>query len=253
MNMIHRLALAGVLVLSLINTWGDQAAEPTPLRIGVTANFPPMIYKDGGKLVGVEVDFANALGKELGRPIKLVEVDWEDQIPALADGKTDIIMSGMSITLARQLRVEFSKPYMLVGQTVVVRREDATKFALGFPIEPQGSIGVLMATTGDFLVQQEFPHIKRKTYDSAEDAAKALTKKKIDMLICDSPTAWWLAGMNEVQGLVVMPIFLSREPLAWAVRKSDSDLLTSVNSALDKLQADGRATAIIKHWIPLYQ
>jgi polar amino acid transport system substrate-binding protein len=212
-----------------------------------------MIYKDGGKLVGVEVDFANALGKELGRPVKLVEVDWEDQIPALADGKTDIIMSGMSITLARQLRVEFSKPYMLVGQTVVVRREDATKFALGFPIEPQGSIGVLKATTGDFLVQQEFPHIKRKTYDSPEDAAKALTKKKIDMLICDSPTAWWLASMNEIQGLVVVPIYLSREPLAWAVRKSDPDLLTSVNGALDKLQADGRTTTIIKRWIPLYQ
>ena len=249
----HRLAFTGFLVLSLVSAWGGPSAEPAPLRIGVTANFPPMIYKDGGKLVGVEVDFANALGKELGRPIKLVEVDWEDQIPALADGKTDIIMSGMSITLARQLRVEFSKPYMLVGQTVVVRREDATKFALGFPIEPKGSIGVLKATTGDFLVQQEFPQIKRKTYDSPEDAAKALVKKKTDMLICDSPTAWWLASMNEVQGLVVMPIFLSREPLAWAVRKSDSDLLTSVNSALDKLQADGRATAIIKRWIPLYQ
>jgi ABC-type amino acid transport substrate-binding protein len=73
------------------------------------------------------------------------------------------------------------------------------------------------------------------------------------MLICDSPTAWWLAGMNEIQGLVVMPIFLSREPLAWAVRKSDPELLVSVNGALDKFQADGRATAIIKRWIPLYQ
>jgi polar amino acid transport system substrate-binding protein len=253
MNKNRHLAFTGFLVLSLVSTWGNPPAEPAPLRIGVTANFPPMIYKDGGKLAGVEVDFAKALGQELGRPIKLVEVDWEDQIPALADGKTDIIMSGMSITLARQLRVEFSKPYMLVGQTVVVRREDATKFALGFPIEPQGSIGVLKATTGDFLVQQEFPHIKRKAYDSPEDAAKALTKKKIDMLICDSPTAWWLASMNEIQGLVVVPIYLSREPLAWAVRKSDPDLLTSVNGALDKLQADGRATAIIKRWIPLYQ
>jgi polar amino acid transport system substrate-binding protein len=253
MNRIYRLALAGVLVLLLVNTRGGPPAESTPLRVGVTANFPPMIYKDGGKLVGVEVDFANALGKELGRPIKLVEVDWEDQISALADGRTDIIMSGMSITLARQLRVAFANPYMIVGQTVVVRREDATQFALGFPIEPKGSIGVLKATTGDFLVQQEFPHIKRKAYASPEDAAKALTKKKIDMLICDSPTAWWLAGMNEVQGLVVMPIFLSREPLAWAVRKSDPELLTSVNGALNKLQADGRATAIIKRWIPLYQ
>lgn len=253
MNRNYCLAFSVVLFLSLTSAWGGPPAEPAPLRVGVSANFPPMIYKEGGKLAGVEVDFATALGKELGRPIKLVEIDWEDQIPALADGRTDIIMSSMSITLARQLRVAFAKPYMIVGQTVVVRREDATRFSLGFPIEPTGSIGVLKATTGDFLVQQEFPHIKRKAYDTPEDAAKALTKKKIDMLICDSPTAWWLASMNEIQGLVVMPIFLSREPLAWAVRKSDTDLLVSVNSALDKLQADGRASAIIKHWIPLYQ
>ncbi len=253
MNRNYCLAFTVILVLSLASAWGGPSAEPAPLRVGVSANFPPMIYKEGGKLAGVEVDFATALGKELGRPIKLVEVDWEDQIPALADGRTDIIMSSMSITLARQLRVAFAKPYMIVGQTVVVRREDATRFALGFPIEPKGSIGVLKATTGDFLVQQEFPHIKRKAYNSPEDAAKALAKKKIDMLICDSPTAWWLASMNEIQGLVVMPIFLNREPLAWAVRKSDTDLLVSVNSALDKLQEDGRASAIIKHWIPLYQ
>ena len=253
MNRNYRLAFSAFLVLSLVSAWGGPSAEPAPLRVGVTPNFPPMIFKDGGKLVGVEVDFAMALGKELGRPVKLVEVDWEDQISALADGRTDIIMSGMSITLARELRVAFSKPYMIVGQTVVVRREDATQFAPGFPIVPKGSIGVLKATTGDFLVQQEFPRIKRKSYNSPEAAAKALAKKKIDMLICDSPTAWWLAGMNEIQGLVVLPIFLSREPLAWAVRKSDPELLTSVNGALDTFQADGRATAILKQWIPLYQ
>jgi polar amino acid transport system substrate-binding protein len=247
------LTFTGILMLSLVSAWGGPPGEPAPLRVGVTANFPPMIYKDGGKLVGVEVDFAKALGQELGRPVKLVEVDWEDQIPALADGRTDIIMSSMSITLARQLRVAFAKPYLVVGQTILARREDASRFAPGFPIVPKGSIGVLKATTGDFLVQQEFPHTKRKAYDTPEDAAKALAKKKIDLLICDSPTAWWLAGMNEIQGLVVVPIYLSREPLAWAVRKSDPELLVSVNGALDKFQADGRATAIIKRWIPLYQ
>lgn len=241
------------MALSLLSARGGPEAEPPPLRVGVTPNFPPMIFKEGGKLSGVEVDFATALGKELGRPIKFVEVSWEDQIPALVDGRTDIIMSGMSITVARQLRVAFTKPYLIVGQTVLVRREDSSQYALGFPAAPKGSIGVLKATTGDFLVQQEFPRSKRKAYKSPEDAAKALVKKKIDVLICDSPTAWWLAGMNEIQGLVVIPIFLSREPLAWAVRKSDADLQASVNGALDKFQADGRASAIIKQWIPAYQ
>jgi polar amino acid transport system substrate-binding protein len=118
---------------------------------------------------------------------------------------------------------------------------------------PQGTIGVIKATTGDFLVQQEFPKSKRKEYRSAQDAAKALAKKKIDLFISDSPTVWWLAGMNETEGLTVVRVFLSQEQLAWAVSRSNTGLLQSVNDALDKMQKDGRAAAIVKRWIPLFQ
>ena len=84
-------------------------------------------------------------------------------------------------------------------------------------------------------------------------AAKALERKKIDLLICDLPVVWWLAGMNEIAGLVVVPVLLSEEQLAWAVRKTEPELLASVNSALEKFQKDGRAKAIIKRWMPFYK
>ena len=252
---IGPLTLMLLAALSLVAARGGQGSgsEPAALRVGVTASFPPMIYKEGGKLVGVEADFAKALGEELGRPVKLVELDWEDQIPALLNGRTDIIMSSLSITRARQSRVAFSRPYLAVGQTVLVRREDANKYLLGFPAMPQGTIGVLKATTGDFLVQQEFSRSRRKAFKSSLDAAKALEKQRIDLLICDLPVAWWLAGMNEIAGLVTVPILLSEEQLAWAVRKTDPELLESVNGALEKLQKNGRVSAIIKQWIPLYK
>ena len=248
-----RLSLVWCLMLSLVAARGVAGPATEPLRVGVSASFPPMIYKERGKLVGVEADFARALGEELDRPIKLVEVKWEDQIPALVEGRTDIIMSSLSITRARQLRVAFTKPYLAVGQAVLVRREDANKYLLGFPSMPQGTIGVLKATTGDFLVQQEFSRSKRKEFKSPQEAAKALLKKKIDLFICDSPIVSWLAGMNEIEGLVPVSVLLSEEQLAWAVRKSDSELLESVNGALGRLQKSGRVSAIIKQWIPLYR
>src|SRR6185436_7443126 len=132
-------------------------------------------------------DFAKALGEELGRPVTLVEIGWEDQIPALVEGRTDIIMSNMSITRPRQLRVAFTKPYLAVGQAVLVRREDVNKYTLGPPTMQESTIGVLKATTGDFLVQQEFPRGRRKEFKSPLAAAKALERKKIDLLICDLP------------------------------------------------------------------
>jgi ABC-type amino acid transport substrate-binding protein len=246
--------VAVLLILCLsVAARSGSAAEPAPLKVGVTPSFPPVIYKEAGKLAGIDVDFAKALGQELGRPIQFVELSWEDQIEALTDGKIDIIMSSMSITRPRTLRVAFTRPYLAVGQATLVRREDANKYILGFPIRPEGTIGVLKATTGDFLVQQEFSRNKRKDFKSPEDAAKALQKKRIDMFISDSPVVLWLASMNETEGLVSVPVYLTEEQLAWAVRKSDAELLASVNSALEKFQQDGRATTIIKRWLPLYK
>jgi ABC-type amino acid transport substrate-binding protein len=236
----------------LIRAQTNQVIAPAPLKVGVSPIFPPMIYKENGKITGVEVDFAKALGEALGRPVEFVEVGWEDQIPALVDGRTDIIMSDMSITTARQLRVAFARPYLLTGQIALVRREDAYRYTLGFPVPPPGPVGVLKATTGDFLVQQELPSSKRKQYKSDEEAATALKKKRIDLFICDAPTVWWLAGLHEADGLVAVPIQLTQEQLAWGVRRSDADLLNAVNAALDKLQSSGQADQIVKKWIPLF-
>ena len=253
MNQLKKVLLVLLVTLGFVTGRNCPAADRVPLKIGVTPVFPPVIYKEKGKLAGVEADFAKALGEALGRPVQFVEIGWEDQIPALVDGRTDIIMSSMSVTHTRELRIAFTKPYLIIGQIALVRREDAYRYALGFPSSPAGTIGVLKATTGDFLVQEEFPGNKRKTYKTGEDAAGALIKKRVDLVICDAPTAWWLAGMHEADGLIAVPIFLTEEQLAWGVRRSDTDLLNSVNDALDKLHRSGRVNEIVKHWIPLFK
>jgi polar amino acid transport system substrate-binding protein len=237
----------------LLRAQTNEVIQPAPLKVGVTPIFPPMIFKEAGKICGVEADFAKEIGAALGRPIEFVEVGWEDQIPALIDGRTDIIMSDMSITTARQLRVSFANPYLQVGQIALIRREDAFRYSLGFPVPPPGTVGVVKATTGDFTVQQEFPRTKRKTYKTAEDGADALVSKRIDLFINDAPTIWWLAGVHEADGLVAVPALLTREQLAWGVRRSDLDLLNTANATLSRLQASGRSDQIIKHWIPLFK
>jgi len=246
---LHLSAGASFLIVAtgLLFAAEDSAS---PLRVGITPNAPPMIFKESGKIAGMEADFAQALGQALGRPVKFVEVSWEDQIPALLDSKTDIIMSSMSITKPRQFRISFSKPYLQIGQMALVRREDAYRYSLGFPYQPQGVIGVKKGTTGDFLAQMEFPKVKRKEYKSGEDGAKALKKKNIDLFFGDSPMIWWLASVNEENGLSAVPILLTDESLAWGVRKTDPQLLDSINGALEQMMKDGRLAQIVKKWLP---
>ena len=237
-------------LLALAALCPPSVLAQSALRVGITPNAPPMIFKEEGKIAGMEADFAQALGAALGRPVKFVEVRWDDQIPALLDDKTDIIMSSMSITRARQFRIAFSKPYLQIGQMALVRRDDAYRYALGFPFQLQGIIGVKKGTTGDFLAQTEFPKTKRKEFKSGEEGARALTKKKIDLYLGDSPMIWWLASVNEENGLTAVPILLSEENLAWGMRKADPQLIEAVNQTLDQMAKDGRSTRIIKKWLP---
>ena len=83
-----------------------QPSEPT-LRIGISANAPPFAFRQGGEITGLEPALALKLGEYLDMPIQFVEVPWDQQIEFLNQGKTDIIMSGMTITNTRSSVVDF--------------------------------------------------------------------------------------------------------------------------------------------------
>lgn len=248
------LALA-LLAGCAIELWAAESARTdTPLlRVGVAPVSPPMIFKEGNRVVGIEADLAAALGKELGRPVKFVDLAWEDLVDALNENKIDIIMSSMSITRARQFRVAFSDPYLRIGQMPLVRAADQARYSFLLNALADRKIGVRKGTTGDLLVQQEFPRAKRKYYRSDEAGALALSKGKIDLFIDDSSMIWYLAGRYEAKGLTAAPLVLSNEMLAWGVSRSNPQLLESVNAFLKKIQASGELNDILHRWIPKFQ
>jgi len=224
------------------------AATGEPLRVGISPVFPPMVFKQGKELVGVEVDMARILGQQLGRPVVFVEVPWKDQIEALNDKRTDIIMSSMSITESRKFVLNFSQPYFVIGQMALVRREDRNKYLLGFPRELKGRIAVIPATTGDFLIQRDYPKTKRLNCKDGEAAAQAIIGKKAELFFADSTLVWYLAGMHAGDGLTVAPIALSEEQLAWGVHKTDDALLAAVNKFITQARQNGTFMKVFQRW-----
>ena len=78
--------LAAVTLLAPHARTQESPAAAPPLRVGVSPVFPPMVFKQQGQLVGIEVDLARAVGEQLGRAVTFVELPWEDQIEAVQDG-----------------------------------------------------------------------------------------------------------------------------------------------------------------------
>ena len=228
---------------------GSHAADQSVLRVGVAANMPPMIFTQGGQFTGLEADLARQLAADLGKTVRFIELPWDEQIDALLDGRIDIIMSNLSITPSRSMRIDFTKPYLRSGQAALVRGSEAAGLRLGL-FSAECRIGVQRATTGDYYVQQDLPRANRKYYSNANAGAEALLSKRIEAFIHDAPVNWWLASEYEAKGLVVIPTLLTQEYLAWGVRKDNPDLRDAANRFIDKAVQNGQMQAAINRWIP---
>jgi polar amino acid transport system substrate-binding protein len=229
-----------------------QVAMPAvaPLKVGVSGNFPPLIYRQADGWAGIEVDLARRLAARLGRPLELLETRWNQLIPALLDGRIDIIMAGMTITDARKVRIAFSEPYMRTGLYALMRAEDRRRFAGVAAVRAtRGPVGVVPETTGDVFLRNKMPHAVRWAISKAEAAPFELSNHKIDLFISDAAAVMWLASENEAD-LVALKEFLDKEYLGWGLRRDDQTLLNEVNAALRAWKVDGSLQEILRHWVP---
>jgi polar amino acid transport system substrate-binding protein len=248
------LLIMAIFILSSCATAKVEKPEPKPLpelRVGVTTDYPPVIFRQGKEITGIEADLALLFAAELGKTVKFIELRWEDQIPALIAGKTDIIMSGMSITNARKVRVNFSDHYLKSGLMPMMHVENARKYNSIERIKQNYlTIGVQKGTTGEIFVRENFPNAVRiASFQKASDAPTPLKNRSIDIFVHDAPSIMWLVSENEAE-LTALWEPLNEEDLAWGVRKNDPELLMTVNSILNKWKKDGTLDQILGKWLP---
>jgi polar amino acid transport system substrate-binding protein len=228
-----------------------QPSDIKVLRVGVSTNAPPLIFKQGQQIVGLEADFARELAKYLGKSLEFVELKWKDQIPALLGNRIDIIMSGMTKTTLRQVRVAFSTAYFRSGQMALIRNDDAMRFKAGFySIHHNMVIGAVKNTTGEYFVQKQFGNNKIVAFFTSREGVEALIHGDIDMLIHDAPIILYLASENETKSVTPLFSLFTEEYLAWAIRKEDIQLIESANTFLEALNKDRKLEPMIRRWIP---
>ena len=221
-----------------------------PLRIGITSLSPPFAFVLDGRFVGLEVDFARELSRTLGRRIKLVDLPFGSLLPALMEGRVDVVMAGLGVTPAREVRVAFSRPYLHSGLTALLRRSDEGRFRSA-PCEARFS--VLSGSTGERFVRDRckkspavFPT------DSREIAVSEVRLGRSDIMVSEaSVIAWAVAGDEGDLTLRREP--LVREDLAWAVRRQDVELLRQIDGALEQWRAYGTRALVLDRWIPFWR
>lgn len=232
----------------------NSAGIPSNLRVGIAPVYPPLAFKDHGELKGVEVDFAHLLAPDLKIKVTLVELTWDELIPALVDGRIDAIMSGMSITEERSKLVTFTHPYLRVGQMALIRRADYNRFRDYATMNLSATrVGFHNDTTGERYVRRKLSHATLRGFDSPDAGVAALRAGEIDVFIHDAPTIWRVTGGFEQKETQLMGRYrmLTEEYLAWAVRKGDEPLRERLNSTLLHWQNTDQVESELDKWIPV--
>jgi polar amino acid transport system substrate-binding protein len=242
--------LAIVLTLAMLLCFaGCGAKDDGKLIMATNAAFPPYEYVENGEYVGIDIEIAELIAKELGQELEIKDVEFGSILGGVQSGKFDIGMAGMTVTDTRKKSVNFSDTYATGIQSVIVK-EDAPyasyeDFYTGFDAEgnPAGvkegiKIGVQQDTTGDIYCSSApaewgFGEENVVRYKTGADAVQALITGKVTAVIIDNEPAKAFVAANK--GLKIQETSFTEEDYAIAINKEDTELLEDVNAALAKL------------------
>ena len=251
-------------------------ANSQTIRIGTEGAYPPWNnLNSAGELEGAEIDFGNEACKRMGVTCEWVTQDWDGIIPALLQGKYDIIIAGMSITEERKEKVNFTTGYMTDGARFAVLKNSglANLNIAGMAKvnlnnaggKEQAAIGQLIAAMDgktvcvqsstihqNFLEKHMSGAVDVKLYQAVDDHNLDLAAGRCDAVLADVGSIIdFMESDGGVDVAFTGPTFsggVFGDGVGGAVRKEDTNILEMWNAAIAEMSKDGTTAEITKEW-----
>ena len=214
------------------------------LTMSTNAEFPPYeSTDDAGQFIGIDVEIAQAIADKLGLELQIDDMDFDAALLAAQNGKSDIVMAGVTVNEERLAVMNFSDSYSTGVQSVIVKEgSEVTLDNLG-----DHMIGTQRGTTGNIYCSDDYGDEHVVAYDNGITAVQALVNGQVDAVVIDDAPARSLVAANN--GLVILDTEYAVEDYAIGISKSNTGLLDAVNSALAELKADGTVQGIVDKYI----
>ena len=248
--MIKKILIALMLLLG-VNAFADDMAlwekstlnkivQSGEIRVALEPGYMPFEMKDKkGRLIGFDVDVAKAIAKAMGVKLKIVETQFDGIIAGLLTGKFDIIISGMTITQQRNLKVNFSNPYIVIGQTVLLNKKLQKEISNVKKLDnAKYTITAVLGQTGEIAARKFFKNAKVITFETESEAVSEVLNGRASAFINDQPyNTVFMDGKGKGK-LIHLDTPLTYEPLAFAIRKGDPDFTNWLNNFLRQMKED---------------
>jgi polar amino acid transport system substrate-binding protein len=221
------------------------------LRVGLDAGYMPFeMTTKQGEIVGFDVDLAKEMAKAMNVKLTIVNTDFDGIIPALMADKFDIIISGITITQERNLKINFADPYIVVGQTVLLAKKHAGSVKSYKDLnDPKYVVASRIGTTGEQAVKRLMPKAQYKSFEKESDGAMEVINGNADAFVYDLPFCAVFMAQQGADKLVFLDEPFTYEPLGFGIKPGDPDFLNWLNNFLRQIKADGRYDRIYTKWI----
>jgi polar amino acid transport system substrate-binding protein len=246
------------------DTWQGDVLRSKPdmhglekLSFVTDSDYPPFHYFDEvGALTGFNVDLAKSICEALQVQCDVKAVDWEELFPSLDKGEADAAIASIRISAESLEKVDFTSRYYATPARFAARKESELKDIRPEALEGK-KIGVAKGTGHEAYLKMFFPDAAIATFDTADDAQKALKSGAIDLVFGDGiGLTFWINGVTsdgccEFRGGPYLDTKYLGEGVGIAVKKGNRQLALLLNYALEQVHASGRYDELFLRYFPM--
>lgn len=228
----------------------DDAVRRGVLKVGTTPTYVPFEMTDRqGRIVGFEIDLLHTMSRALDVELELVAVPYTELLPGLLAKQFDLIGSGMTVTQQRNLKLNFSDAFMVVGQTVLLHPSLAGKVTSIEDLDDPGyRIAATEGTTGELAAQRFLGAARLSSFTTPEEGVRQVVEGKADAFVHDAPYNLIAISRPENASLFALEQPFTYEPLAFGLKKGDYDSLNWINHFLNQVAQDGTYDRLHDKW-----
>lgn len=236
------LALAAMMTAGAFAACGsaktESGSQGGTLTFGTNPEFPPFEYVTSEGIIdqydGIDMAIAKEIAEENGMTAAIESMEFDSLLVALQNGQVDAVIAGMTITDERKESVDFSTPYYVATQVMIVKEDSDITCAADMADK---KICVVQGYTGEVCVNEMgYPY---EAFKKGTEAVMELVNGKCDVVVIDSATAAKYVSDNEGLKIVEDASAFESEEYGIAVQKGNTELLDMINRAIEAKLADG--------------
>lgn len=223
------------LIITTLTLTGCSKKNDNEIVMATEAGFAPYEYYENGEIVGVDIEIANEIANALGKKLIVKDIAFDSIINELKSGKADFALAGMSITEERLKEVDFSIQYTTSRQVVIVKKNSSIN---SIDDIYDKKIAVQLGSVADLYLSENYPNtelVRQKKYLSMVEDLKS---DKIDLIVMDKlPAEQIVASSNELK---ILEGSIFEDSYGIAVKKGNTELLSTINNVLNKLMSENK-------------